>query len=312
MASVVGEWGACMVGRRCFSWWLVALLLKFHTLLGALSSSPLSVAAAESGEHEPGVQTVLRESPDEVFTYNPPPVEPAVLRAQAATITVEYRDFPPRPRLLSVRREYLASCSPHPYRSRSAPIGPRWTRATWGAPGPLVPGATGAPQKNIWYPNALANKLAGRDLSVSEADIEASFNSAYTNWYFGTDQAPVGKASFVTVVLHVIGHGLGIAGSARVNGAGAGQWGSSNSPFGYDTFVINGEGVATINTDGSPNPSAALAAQYQGGNLFFDGPATRAANSGERAKLYAPGTWRRGRVTATWTRRPTRPARRTR
>ncbi len=288
-----------MVGRRCFScfsWWLAALLVS-STLLGALTSSPTAVGAAESGEHAAGVQTILRESPDEVFTYSPPPIEPAMLRAQAAMITVEYRDFPPEAKAafqyaVNIWQGLLTSPVP-------IAISANWTALDEGNLGSAGAAGswrnfTGAPQKNIWYPNGLANKLAGRDLSASEADVEASFNSAYTNWYFGTDQAPAGKASFVTVVLHEIGHGLGIAGSARVNGAGVGQWGSSSSPFGYDTFVVNGAGVATINTDQYPNPSATLAAQYQGGNLFFDGPATRAANGGERAKLYAPGTWQQG------------------
>ena len=40
--------------------------------------------------------------------------------------------------------------------------------------------------------------------------------------------------------------------------------------------------------------SAALAAQLQSGNLFFDSPAVRAANGNVRAKLYAPSPFQPG------------------
>ncbi|MDH3267723.1 MAG: hypothetical protein OEM46_02595 [Ignavibacteria bacterium] len=41
-----------------------------------------------------------------------------------------------------------------------------------------------APLSNTWYPAALANALAGFDLSVPDHDINANFNSTFPNWYF--------------------------------------------------------------------------------------------------------------------------------
>src|SRR5262245_38852707 len=78
-------------------------------------------------------------------------------------------------------------------------------------PGALVAGT--------WYPQALANKLAGADLDPGNHDILAQFNSAigttctFPNvWYYGFDaNPPPGDFDFVTVVLHELGHGLGFA-----------------------------------------------------------------------------------------------------
>jgi len=74
----------------------------------------------------------------------------------------------------------------------------------------------GALVPDTWYPQALANKLKGDDLSGAD-DIDAKFNSAigttcpFPNvWYYGLDEnPPASKLDFVTVVLHEIGHGLG-------------------------------------------------------------------------------------------------------
>lgn len=74
--------------------------------------------------------------------------------------------------------------------------------------GALVPGT--------WYPQALANKLRGADLTGVD-DIGAEFNSSIgttcpfpISWYYGLDASPPpATVDFVSVVLHEIGHGLG-------------------------------------------------------------------------------------------------------
>jgi len=63
---------------------------------------------------------------------------------------------------------------------------------------------------NTWYVQALANKLAGQDLDPNTSDINATFSSNFSNWYFGLDEnPPIGQFDFATVVLHEITHGLG-------------------------------------------------------------------------------------------------------
>ena len=62
---------------------------------------------------------------------------------------------------------------------------------------------TNAPQSNTRVPIALANQLCGCDLEPGESDINANFNSDYSNWYLGTDGAtPAGTYDFMSVVLH--------------------------------------------------------------------------------------------------------------
>ncbi|HUP44877.1 MAG TPA: PA domain-containing protein [Thermoanaerobaculia bacterium] len=81
-----------------------------------------------------------------------------------------------------------------------------------------------APEPGILYPIALANKLAGRDLRLGQPDIRAYFNSAVDtpeclgsrNWYYGLDGNKGNDVDLITVLLHEIGHGLGMSGSMNV------------------------------------------------------------------------------------------------
>jgi len=93
--------------------------------------------------------------------------------------------------------------------------------AVLGAAGPKTVhrNFAGAPRSNTWYPQALANALAGTDIAPTESDITAQFNSTLNgdpdclggaSWYYGFDgNPPAGDYDFVTVVMHELGHGLG-------------------------------------------------------------------------------------------------------
>ena len=104
-----------------------------------------------------------------------------------------------------------------------------------------------APIRRTWYPIALANSLAGSDLS-SSADISATFNSEIdnnnnclnnTNWYYGIDgNKPSNSIDLLSVVMHEIGHGLGFL--TFVDTA------SGASPSGLnDAFMLNLEDHST-------------------------------------------------------------------
>lgn len=76
---------------------------------------------------------------------------------------------------------------------------------------------SGAPLAGTWYVQALANKLAGTNLSANP-DISAQFNSQIgtagcldtSGWYYGLDHnAPSNRIDLFAVVEHEIGHGLG-------------------------------------------------------------------------------------------------------
>lgn len=75
-----------------------------------------------------------------------------------------------------------------------------------------------APVDLVWYPQALANKLAKDDLAPDQEDIIAFFNVNLGNpgcltgrpFYLGLDgNAPPTTINFLTTLLHEIGHGLG-------------------------------------------------------------------------------------------------------
>jgi hypothetical protein len=77
----------------------------------------------------------------------------------------------------------------------------------------------GAPEANTYYVAALANSLAGFDLSPESADLGVTVNSS-APFYLGLDDAaPPGTSSLLDVALHELGHGLGFLSLVAANGA---------------------------------------------------------------------------------------------
>jgi hypothetical protein len=151
-----------------------------------------------------------------------------------------------------------------------------------------------APQRDTWYPVALANKLAGIDLFSNGPDVEAKFNKSFATWYYGTDgKPPAGKTDFMTVVLHEIGHALGFSKTANVKD-GSGSWGNQGIPTVWDRLIKNAAGKSVIDTTSFANPSKDLATQLQSANLFFNGTRAKTANGGMAVRIYAPTTWESG------------------
>ena len=75
-----------------------------------------------------------------------------------------------------------------------------------------------APFANTSYTGALANALAGEDLSPSSSEITATFNNALGTaacfsgnpWYYGLDgKGPSNAVDLVSIIAHELGHGLG-------------------------------------------------------------------------------------------------------
>lgn len=95
-----------------------------------------------------------------------------------------------------------------------------------GAAGPadFLTNFPNAPKQNVWYPVALANAIAGKDLRPDTPDITAQFNSLIdttqcTNgkWYYGLDgNHGSDKIDLIVVLLHELAHGLGISGTTDV------------------------------------------------------------------------------------------------
>jgi hypothetical protein len=76
-----------------------------------------------------------------------------------------------------------------------------------------------APIPGTWYHVALANKLAGVDLSPTSDDINANFSTNF-NFYLGIDNNHGAQNDLVAVLLHEFAHGLGFSQNANL-GSGA-------------------------------------------------------------------------------------------
>ncbi|MXZ00035.1 hypothetical protein F4Y93_05085, partial [Candidatus Poribacteria bacterium] len=166
--------------------------------------------------------------------------------------------------------------------------------AGWKSPGSL----------DLWFPEALADTRADRDLAAGEPDIITRFNSHEdANWYFGTDgRTPAGKTDFVSTVLHEIAHGLGFFSFASVEETSVAgfRWsgetgklrdGTPDLPYIYDFFVENGAEKTIMSF---PDPSSELENQFTGNDLFWNGRRGVAANAGIRPQLHAPSSWEQG------------------
>jgi hypothetical protein len=155
--------------------------------------------------------------------------------------------------------------------------------------------APGGALVNTWYPIALANKLGNTDYNGSVEEIDASFNSTFPAWYFGTDgNVDTKHWDFASVVLHELAHGLGFAGSMSVDSTGSGKWGSLGYPFIFDHFAVNGQNQNLTNVSMFPNPSSALGNQLTSNQVYFDGPHAVAAAGGKKPQLYTPNPWEQG------------------
>lgn len=79
--------------------------------------------------------------------------------------------------------------------------------------------SSGGANPSFYYPSALANKLAGRDLDPSEpeirmqlnSDLDAACKAGTGGFYYGFDGNGTAGVDFAETVLHELAHGLGLA-----------------------------------------------------------------------------------------------------
>ncbi len=158
-----------------------------------------------------------------------------------------------------------------------------------------------APFSGTWYAIALANSLAGVDLSASP-DITATFNSDIdnnnnclnnTNWYYGIDgNKPSNSFDLLTVILHELGHGLGFQTFVDLStGAKLG------TPGRNDSFMLNLEDHSLNQTWDQLTNNQRVASIADTGDLHWSGPAVTAKTGNFTAGInqghvqqYAPAT----------------------
>ena len=197
-------------------------------------------------------------------------------RPATASFTVTYNNFSPQARnafQAAINVWAYTINSPVPIRivANFTPLGPN----VLGSAGATVSCQTPFGAANTLYPAALADKINGSGFCAASfgatSEITANFNSNFTDWEFNTAGiGEPGKYSFMTAVLHEVGHGLGFLGGLTSSG-GVGTLGSS-LPYIYDRFSISGTGTALLNI---ARPSAALHAQLTSNNTFWSTPSGR-------------------------------------
>jgi hypothetical protein len=216
-------------------------------------------------------------------------------RVKTSNIEVEYINFPDDNLAknafqfaVDIWESQLTSSVPIRIRAQWAPLATNVLgQAIWGA---AYANFNGAQAQDVYYPVALAEKIAGVELNAaSEPDIVATFNSN-ANWYLATDGKPTsGKMDLSTVVLHEICHGLGFVDSFSSED-GQGSVGLNNVPFVYDIAVLNLSKQSLVSNFISP--SSALQLALTSDNLFFN--SGLATIGSQLPKLYGPSPFNGG------------------
>ncbi|HOX24887.1 MAG TPA: FlgD immunoglobulin-like domain containing protein [Candidatus Krumholzibacteria bacterium] len=175
------------------------------------------VAASRQSRADATIQIVNRDAPGEGFNdpapWTPAGGNPATTLGQARLVAFQHA--------ADVWGSLLASEVTIRIAAQMNPLTCTPDFAVLGSAGPntVHRNFAGAPRADTWYPQALANALAGTDIAPADSDVDARFNSALTGdagclggagWYYGLDgNPPAGDYDFITVVLHELGHGLG-------------------------------------------------------------------------------------------------------
>jgi hypothetical protein len=147
---------------------------------------------------------------------------------------------------------------------------------------------SGAPDSSLWYPSALANALAGKDLDGDNPEMIITVNSLAT-WYRGTGVGP-SKTEYdlQSVILHEMAHGLGFLSTDSYDDFFG--YGSIDQPTPYDAYVQTGDGRRLSDL---PSPSLELGEALTS-KLVWSGTQGIAANGGVKPLLYTPKVYEDG------------------
>ena len=176
---------------------------------------------------------------------------------------------------------------------------PIYIEATWGRsssysilgsarPGNYAANFPGAPDPSLWYPSALANALAGKDLDGESPEMIINVNSL-ANWYRGGGSGP-SKTEYdlQSVIIHEMAHGLGFLSTDSYDNFFG--YGSIDQPTPYDAYVQTGDGRRLSDL---PSPSLELGEALTS-KLVWSGAQGIAANGGVKPLLYSPKKYEDG------------------
>lgn len=212
-------------------------------------------------------------------------------------INVTYVDFPEEARQAF---EYAVSI----WEGLIASAVPVKILATWGdvednilalgRPATFYMNFESTPLADVYYPVALAEKLAGKDINPGQPDIFCNFSNTYP-WYFGLDgNAPETRYDFVTAVLHEIAHGLGFSGFFKDNGEMGFFDNGNNLPSVYDYYIFNEGNQQLADQSVFFRPSIELHQQLTSEKLKFFQPAYADEINNPIGWVYAPPVWKDG------------------
>ena len=269
-----------------------ALISLFAALLLApfliLTAPP---ASALFNERESTVWGHIFAGSTNVKTYNATTFGGAKLEAKAK-FEVTYNNFP-----LWAQNEIQAAVDVWAANFQSAV--PIKVEATWGRsnvygllgsarPGNYFNNFVNAPDVTLWYPSALANALAGRDLDKNNPEIVIQVNSAAA-WNTRNDGRPTGSEyDLQSVFIHELGHGLGFLSTDSYDPFFG--YGSIEQPTPYDAYLQLEDGRRLSDL---PSPSIELGKALTG-TLMWSGAKGIAANGGVKPRIYTPSRYENG------------------
>lgn len=175
--------------------------------------------------------------------------------------------------------------------------------ATWGRsssysvlgsarPGNYFANFVGAPDPSLWYPSALANALAGRDLDGDNPEMIITVNSL-ADWYRGGGVGPSkSEYDLQSVMLHEMAHGLGFLSTSNYDEFFG--YGSIDQPTPFDAYIQTGDGRRLSDL---PSPSLELGEALTS-KLVWSGVNGIAANGGVKPLLHSPKKYEDGSSTS--------------
>lgn len=148
----------------------------------------------------------------------------------------------------------------------------------------------GAPDSELWYPSAMANALAGKDLDPTNPEIEIHINSSMSRaFYLGTDgNCPANQYDLESILLHELAHGLGFLSNDTYDSFFG--LGSIDQPTPYDAYAQTPDGSRLADL-ASPSPELGKALTS---TLVWSGSNGVAANAGVKPLLYTPSLYQPG------------------
>ncbi len=262
---------------------ILALLAGVISPLQAQALSPfLQREATQWGYVYAGPNTTVKQSPREKVAY----IE------SKSKFVVNYKNFPEW-----AKKDFQAAVDVWSVNfSSSVPvtIDATWTRiGSFGVlgsarPGSYFSGFDKAPDSSLWYPSALANALAGKDLDTRQSEIIIQVNSL-AEWNTRNDGiSHPNEYDLQSVFLHEMGHGLGFLSTDSYDSFFG--YGSIDQPTPFDAYVQVEDGRRLSDL---PTPSIELGKALTS-PLVWSGPLGIAANNGTKPLLYSPSKYEEG------------------